>query len=48
MELGAFNTVTGNNQFRGSFEVIGAVNRKIMVIWYVTPCNLVEKYDVTE
>lgn len=42
--LGALNTVTGNHKFRGSFEVNGSVNKKIMVFGNVTPCNLVERY----
>ena len=44
MKLEALNTVTGNHKFRGSFEVIGSGNKKIMVFGNVTPCNLVEIY----
>jgi len=43
VKLEALNTVTGNHKFRGSFEVIGSGNKKIMIFGNVTPCNLVER-----
>jgi hypothetical protein len=44
VKLEALSTATGNHKFRGSFEVIGSVNKKIMVFGNVTQCNLVERY----
>lgn len=29
-------------------EVLTAVSMRIMVTWYVTPCSLVDKYQVFE